>query len=125
MEYIEEDEYRVSSERVLYSVYIVELEDNHYFIYISQSDKKMSEILFECKALFEFPKIHTPICIDDTRSLNEEEMEWGNIVNHCVKLYMIKYGIPHVRGGAYQDVELSKRQLRALEIELNWINSKL
>jgi len=130
MEVMEHDENEnEQKENIYYSIYVIQLEDDCFFILISPTLEKDSvelkdAILEECEVMYDFAKIHKPVEIVHSYQLDDiSEQNWGDELNSVVKKYMISYGIPYVRGGAYSDIELSNEQKAALDIELKWTST--
>jgi hypothetical protein len=119
---IEEEFYDNTTQTVLsYSVYVAELEGDNYFVFLSPSENTQEQLLFECEMLYDFPKIHYPIRIRESRILHEDAMD-VDYVHQYLKKYMLQYGTDHVRGGAYSNLVFTKDQKQALEIELYWLS---
>jgi hypothetical protein len=57
----------------------------------------------------QYPPIRVEETIPSTNGMDED---------HYVKNYMIRYGIPQVRGGSYTDMVLSEGQMTLLEREI-------
>jgi hypothetical protein len=104
-----------------YWTYVIELEDEYYFVFFSSSSEEM-QILMECELLYDFPKLHKPVSIVERHSL-ANGINAASDINHCVKVYMIRYGIDFVRGGSYCEPILSEEQKTALDVELKWMSS--
>jgi len=93
-----------------YSLYVILLECDKYFIFYSNANHTPAQILLECEALYDFPKQFKPLRIFD-------KVDAGYAVDTFVKEYMVKYGISHVRGGSYISPELPKYLIDALSLE--------
>jgi hypothetical protein len=120
----DENELKEYTDRVSYSIYVIQLEDECFFITISPTIENKSAVLKECEIMYDFAKTHKPVSIVNTYSLDDIPQKfWGDELNSLVKTCMIAHGIPYVRGGAYSDLELSEEQKTALDVELRWIST--
>lgn len=93
-------------------IYVILLEDNHYFIHHA-NEQSPDKILLEFEICYDFLKIHKPISIIET-ILETDELQ----LDYIVKQYMYRYGYGYVRGGSYTNVELSSTESLFIEREL-------
>lgn len=96
---------------------VIELQNNHYFIYVS-NEKMKYKIIDECQICYDFVKKNKPIKIIEQIKLKDEFS-----VDSTVKLYMHMYGYNFVRGGSYIEDNLSKEQEMIIEKELYYIEN--
>jgi hypothetical protein len=95
-----------------YKLYIIELENNKYFLHVSLPI--YTELLFkECSLLFNFVKNNPPVFLINTIEINDV-LE----IDHHIKHFMRTYGIENVRGGSYTDEILSSQQIDLLKKEI-------
>jgi len=90
------------------NIYILLLEDDHYYIGNSGYFIKSYQQHIDKKGC-EWTKIHRVV---NLLKVITETNEYT--VNDCVIEYMKKYGIDKVRGGSFSDVVLSPKQLEQL-----------
>ena len=105
------------------TIYILELEDNKY--YIGRSKKKTDAgVQSRIKAHFNgkgasWTKKYQPIKIVD---IKKDQTVYDE--NKWTKIYMQQYGIENVRGGDYVRVKLPKGDVEKLQRELDGANDK-
>ena len=105
------------------TIYILELEDNKY--YIGRSKKKTDAgIQSRIKAHFNgkgasWTKKYQPIKIVD---IKKDQTVYDE--NKWTKIYMQQYGIENVRGGDYVRVKLPKGDIEKLQRELDGANDR-
>tara|TARA_Y100001968_G_C19430866_1_gene756959 strand:- start:522 stop:1226 length:705 start_codon:yes stop_codon:yes gene_type:complete len=105
------------------TIYILELEDNKY--YIGRSKKKTDAgIQSRIKAHFNgkgasWTKKYQPIKIVD---IKKDQTVYDE--NKWTKIYMQQYGIENVRGGDYVRVKLPKGDVEKLQRELDGANDR-
>jgi rRNA processing protein Gar1 len=99
------------------NVYIIQLEQDRYFVYES-NEKYSRKIMLECEIYHTYPKQYKPIKI-----LEKYEFKKIESVDSLVKEYMILYGIEYVRGGSYSDPILTKEQEKIINIEFDYIDN--
>ena len=100
------------------SVYIVELEQSRYFVYLhpdSDSDSGYSNqnILSEIEIMFEFAQKYRPI-----RIINKYIKTSPFQLDNTVKLLMAEHGMNMVRGGTYVSETLSPQQIEHIQQEI-------
>ena len=99
-------------------IYVIECENNKYYVDIYYSDKILQnggleqEIIKQNIIKYENVLKYKPIKIIgfefDAQNIN---------INQHVKQFMIQYGINNVRGGDYSDLELSNKIINKLNFE--------
>ena len=102
------------------SIYILELEDNKY--YIGRSKKKTDKGIKsrinahfnQSKTAAAWCKKYKPIKIVD---IKKDQTVYDE--NKWTKIYMEKYGIENVRGGDYVRVKLTKGDVEKLQREID------
>lgn len=84
------------------------------FVYeCSENNKSDSQLMLEAELYYDYLKKYKPISIEKRYNIHD------NLdIDKYVKLFMIKYGVDHVRGGSYSDEILSDSQLSILLCEL-------
>jgi hypothetical protein len=93
------------------NIYILKLIDNKY--YVGKSDNVEKRFMEHVRGYGSaWTKKYEPIEIEEiiTNASKYDEDKY-------VKIYMEKYGIDNVRGGAYSSIELNEDQITALKIE--------
>jgi len=93
-------------------IYIIELEDNCYFIHHT-TKKNSFMVLLEFEIYYDYLKIHKPIKIIETIE-EKNEVHLDNVV----KEYMYYFGYAYVRGGSYSDIDLTSEQEKFILREL-------
>jgi hypothetical protein len=95
------------------NIYILELENNKYYIGKSTDVEVKYKFHLNGTATY-WTNINKPISI--IRTINDiSPFE----LDKYVKEYMVKYGIANVRGGSYYQLKLNDDIIRKLENELN------
>jgi len=93
-------------------VFYLELEK--VFVYsCSQTFKSDSQLMLEAEIYYDYLKKYKPISV-----LKRYTIYDGFDIDKYVKLFMMEYGVEHVRGGSYSDEFLSENQLNILLFEL-------
>lgn len=107
-------------------IIVLNLELQKIFVAVSeccQNNKSESQLLLEAELYYDYLKKYKPISI-----LKKIQIENPLDIDKYVKLFMIEYGIDHVRGGSYSDEILSENLVNTLICELetasNPINKK-
>lgn len=100
-------------------IYILELTDGNIFVYCSTDKQEQdqiktdSQIMLEAEIYYDYLKKYKPISI-------LKKMQIVNMfdIDTYVKLYMIEYGVNHVRGGTYYQEILPEHLEKTLLNEL-------
>jgi len=85
-------------------IYVILLEDNHYFIHHTYK-KSYDQVLLEFEIYYDYLKIYRPVRVLDVIQ-EKDELH----LDAVVKEYMYNYGYAYVRGGTYTNTELSKTE---------------
>ena len=93
-------------------IYVLQLENEKWFLHISSSPKEY--VTIECQTLFEFVQKNNPIRIFQTIKCSDKFD-----INTNVKIYMDYFGIDSVRGGIYSDETLPGYLIESLKSELS------
>jgi predicted GIY-YIG superfamily endonuclease len=92
-------------------IYILQLEDDKY--YVGKSNDVDARIAQHFDGFgSEWTKIYPPIAVIEVIEGDEFDED------KYTKIYMKKYGIDHVRGGSYAQVNLSENIIKHIEKEL-------
>ena len=92
------------------NIFVILLEGNRYFVFgRSHDDENFTKIKKECELLYDFPKQYRPILVVE-RYMNRPVFDIQSIVLQ----YMYKYGVYSVRGGIYQNDELTETQINEI-----------
>lgn len=97
-------------------MYVIELESRKVFVYCSR-DKAIETIFLESEIYSDFVKIYKPLHLFEKKLLMDPYD-----VDKMVKYYMYYYGIINVRGGSYQEIELSEDCMNTITRELKYID---
>ena len=98
-----------------YTIYVLQLENNKWFLYITQ-EKKHENVIYEALTLYDFVKTYPPIQIYESFKTTDFFE-----INTLTKKYMTWIGIENVRGGIYSDEFLPDYLLKSLELEINFV----
>lgn len=100
------------------NIYILKLQGNHYYVGKSENpQRRFQEHLKGSGSAW--TKKYKPLCIQETIP-NQTDFD----EDKYVKMYMSKYGIENVRGGAYTSIDLSEEQEQNLRHELRAATDK-
>jgi hypothetical protein len=99
------------------NLYVMLLESDKYYVYYTDTENH-DRIRMECIFISPFVKKYKPNKIIETL-WNIDVFD----IDKYVKKYMTVHGINNVRGGSYQELQLSHYQHFALERELEFISS--
>lgn len=99
-------------------VYVLQLEDDKYYIGKSNDVQKRFEQHVSGRGS-SWTKEYKPIKILETKPITNIHDE-----NNITKDYMKKYGVDNVRGGSYCQVELPEEAEQVLRMELKGNNDK-
>lgn len=107
----------VKIEPIVRMIYVLELEQKNYFIYVSENlpDYK---ILRKCEIYYDFAKKFKPLKIIEKIQLNSVFQ-----IDTLVKSYMDIYGYDYVRGGSYTNNTLTTAQNEIIKQELDYIDT--
>ena len=108
----------VISKTRMETIYILELENNKYYVGVSNNHERRIERHMNGNGS-EWTKLYKPIRIIDT---HEKQSQFDE--DNTTKQLMIEYGIENVRGGSYCKIELEEWQIRSLEAEFRGIANK-
>jgi hypothetical protein len=95
-----------------FTIYVLQLENDKWFLHLSSSPKEYIEL--ECQTLFEFVQKNKPIRIFETIKCFDKFD-----INTNVKRYMEWLGIDNVRGGIYSEELLDESSIQSLKLELS------
>lgn len=94
-------------------IYALELQNGKYYIgRTSDLERRLDEHQhsnYSCAWVKEYPMVRVIEAYSNCDAFDEDKL---------VKVYMYRYGIRNVRGGAYTQVQLHEYQYRALKNEL-------
>jgi len=94
--------------------FILQLENDKWFIHVSNNDYNIDNIKYESTCLFDFVKKNPPIRIYEIINITNKYE-----INNIVKTYMEYFGIDNVRGGIYSDEVLPRYLIEGLELEIS------
>jgi len=95
-------------------IYVLQLENDKWFLYLSPDDLSYDILTMECETLFEYIRKNKPISLLETINAHDYFD-----VNTWTKRYMSFCGINNVRGGIYIDEELPEYIIKSIEMELS------
>jgi hypothetical protein len=95
-------------------IYVLQLENDKWFLYLSQDNLSYDILTMECETLFEYIRKNKPISLYET--INAYDCL---DVNTWTKRYMSFCGINNVRGGIYIEEELPEYIVKSIELELS------
>jgi hypothetical protein len=92
------------------NIFVILLEENRYFVFgTTHEDENFTKIKKECELLYNFPKQYRPILVVDQYT-NRSVFDIQSIVLQ----YMYKYGVYNVRGGIYQNTDLTDKEINEI-----------
>jgi hypothetical protein len=95
-------------------IYVLQLENDKWFLYLSPDDLSYDVLTMECKTLFEFIRQNKPLSLFETINASDYYD-----VNTWTKRYMSFCGINNVRGGIYIEEQLPEYIVKSIELELS------
>jgi hypothetical protein len=98
-------------------VYVILLEEMNFLLHTSSFLDK-ERIFTECISLYEFARKYKPVeVVDFIQDADYIKGIYECNIDFHVKKYMQYYGIQHVRGGTYKDMELPDYLSKSLSLE--------
>jgi hypothetical protein len=95
-------------------IYVLRLQSDRYFLLRAEETKSDAHILFEAEILYDYPKEYLPEFVY-AKHTEDSPIDLDKYVKH----YMIWFGIDHVRGGSYLNINLPDYQQKTLLEEMN------